>query len=265
MEHYAGVDLHKRVTQLGVLREGKASSPYRFPNDPSTVKRILRKLPRGTKMALEATGSWWWFVEKERGMLRTIILVGIYTGLRIRSEALTLRWEDIDLRRNLLSVAAAYAKSGEARVVPLNSIVQEALGRLKASARGEFVFSKPDGSPYRSFRTVFENACKRANISGVTLHTLRHTFASRLTMAAVDLRTIQELGGWRNLEMVLRYSHLSPSHKAEAVERIADHFPTLFTTPEKSAAAAGVTTSGFSLRRGGRARLKAPDSKSGVP
>jgi hypothetical protein len=40
-------------------------------------------------------------------------------------------------------------------------------------------------------------------------------------MAGVDLRTIQELGGWKTLHLVERYSHLSPAHKAEAVERIA--------------------------------------------
>ena len=45
-------------------------------------------------------------------------------------------------------------------------------------------------------------------------------------MAGVDLRTVQELGGWSSLELVQRYSHLSPGHKAEAVERIiADRFP----------------------------------------
>ena len=66
------------------------------------------------------------------------------------------------------------------------------------------------------------------------IHTLRHTFASRLAMAGVDLRTIQELGGWHSLQMVERYSHLSPNHKAQAVERIAlNNSTTLFTTQEK--------------------------------
>lgn len=74
MEQYAGVDLHKRVTQLGVLREGKAPSQYRFSNDPSTVGRIVSKLPPGTKMAVEATGSWWWFVEKAREMGHEVYL-----------------------------------------------------------------------------------------------------------------------------------------------------------------------------------------------
>jgi site-specific recombinase XerD len=45
-------------------------------------------------------------------------------------------------------------------------------------------------------------------------------FASRLVMAGVDLRTVQELGGWKTLSMVLRYSHLAPSHLQAAVERL---------------------------------------------
>ena len=54
-------------------------------------------------------------------------------------------------------------------------------------------------------------------------------------MAGVDLRTVQELGGWSSLELVQRYAHLSPGHKAEAVERIiaanfAENSTTGFTT-----------------------------------
>ena len=70
-------------------------------------------------------------------------------------------------------------------------------------------------------RTLFLRACERASLKGVTPHTLRHSFASRLVMAGVDLRTIQELDGWQTIGMVDRYSYLSPSHKAQAVERIA--------------------------------------------
>lgn len=165
--------------------------------------------------------------------LRTMVLVGIHAGLRLRSEALTLRWADVDLKRRLLTVQAAYAKSGQTRSVPLNAPLREALGqRRMRDGAGEFVFHRRDGSPYRSIRTAFATACRRAALKEVTPHVLRHTFASRLAMAGVDLRTIQELGGWRELKMVERYAHLSPSHKAEAVERIAlENSPTLFTTP----------------------------------
>ena len=63
----------------------------------------------------------------------------------------------------------------------------------------------------------------------MTPHVLRHTFASRLAMAGADLRTIQKLGGWQSLKMVERYAHLSPSHKSEAVERLANS-TTVITT-----------------------------------
>ena len=59
-----------------------------------------------------------------------------------------------------------------------------------------------------------------ARLDGVTWHALRHTFASRLVAAGVDLRTVQELGGWKTLSMVQRYAHLSLGHLAAAVEKI---------------------------------------------
>src|SRR2546426_5147985 len=167
--------------------------------------------------------------------LRTMILVGIYAGLRLLSEALTLRWADVDLKRGLLTVAAAYAKSGKTRTVPLNRILRAALQTLRQRApeSAEHVFARRDGSPYRSIRTTLQTACRAAGLKDVTPHVLRHTFASRLAMAGVDPRTIQELGGWASLEMVERYTHLSPTHKAEAVERIAQNSTTLFTTAPK--------------------------------
>jgi len=165
-----------------------------------------------------------------REPLRTIILTGIYTGVRVKSEALTLTWDNVDFRRRQLTVLAAYAKNGETRTIPLNSVLTEALERLAVNAKREYVFVKRDGSPYRSIKSAFTTACKNANLIGVTPHTLRHTFASRLAMNGESLRTIQELGGWERIEMVQRYAHLSQNHKAEAVEKIAENFTTLFTT-----------------------------------
>jgi len=60
-----------------------------------------------------------------------------------------------------------------------------------------------------------------AALGGSAYHTLRHTFASRLVMAGVDLLTVKALGGWNRMEMVERYAHLAPAHKREAVEALA--------------------------------------------
>ncbi len=102
---------------------------------------------------------------------------------------------------------------------------------LKEKARGEYyVFTKANGEPYRAIGNAFATACQNATLLKVTPHTLRHTFASRLAMAGVDLRTIQELGGWKNLKMVERYTHLVPDHKVAAIEKLRDNVPYIFTT-----------------------------------
>ncbi len=59
---------------------------YRFPNDLSTVVRVLRGLPEGTKMAVETMGSWWWFVVKAREMGHEVYLIHPKQTYRKRSE-----------------------------------------------------------------------------------------------------------------------------------------------------------------------------------
>jgi integrase len=144
--------------------------------------------------------------------LESLIVLCVHTGVRMRSEAFTLQWEHIDLKRGLLPVIGAYAKSGELRTVPLNDAATEALVTLQAHRSGELVFTQPTGEGYKSMRQAFDGARDRAGLPDVTPHTLRHTFASRLAMKGVDLPTIMELGGWKSLSMVQRYSHLSPKH-----------------------------------------------------
>jgi hypothetical protein len=66
---------------------------------------------------------------------------------------------------------------------------------------------------------VYAPALKKTGISGVRWHTLRHTAASRRIMAGVDLYSIKEFLGHRNIETTLRYAHLAPSHLKHAANR----------------------------------------------
>lgn len=150
--------------------------------------------------------------------LRTMVILGVYCGVRMRSELLTLRWENLD--HNTLTVAAAFSKNGRMRVVPLNSTVRDALDRHPRS--GEWVFTKADGTPYQSVHTAFRNACRRAGLEGVTPHTCRHTFASRLIASGADPIQVTKLAGWSSISMLDRYGHANPSGLAEAVERLVN-------------------------------------------
>jgi integrase len=70
---------------------------------------------------------------------------------------------------------------------------------------------------YASVRRSFATALNRAGITDFTFHSLRHTFASQLVMAGVDLTTVKELLGHKDIKMALRYAHLAPAHKRKAV------------------------------------------------
>src|SRR5581483_6241650 len=72
----------------------------------------------------------------------------------------------------------------------------------------------------KPYRMWFEIALKKAGIQNFTWHCLRHTFASRLVMAGVDIRTVAELMGHKSLQMTMRYAHLAPHHTAAAVAKL---------------------------------------------
>lgn len=69
-------------------------------------------------------------------------------------------------------------------------------------------------------RHWFEDAVADAQLRDFTWHDLRHTFASRLVMAGVDLRTVAELLGHKKIQMTMRYAHLAPQHKLDAVNKL---------------------------------------------
>ena len=164
----------------------------------------------------------------------SIVLFGIYAGLRISAEVLTLKVENVDIGRKQLTIEGAYSKNQETQTIPLHSKLVTLLQNRIRESRSGLVFETREGKPIRSVRTAFTNACGRANLCRVTPHTLRHTFASRLGMAGVNNVTLQKLGRWKELKMILRYAHLSQEHLADAIEKIGVHFTTVFTTRKVS-------------------------------
>jgi integrase len=240
------VEKHKRMR----LAEGARVAPNR---ELSILRLLVNRAlaagvyqgdnpARGFKRIPESEGRVRWLEPDEEAALlaelvepyRTLVLVGLHAGLRVRAEALTLTWREVDLVRGLLTVQAAYAKTRRQRVIRINSALRGPLVALKAATQGgpeDAVFRRRDGQPLRALRSVFARACARAKLTDVTPHVLRHTFASRLAMMGVPLRSIQELGGWRSLKMVERYAHLSPEYQADAVEKLAAFPDAIHDTP----------------------------------
>jgi site-specific recombinase XerD len=85
-------------------------------------------------------------------------------------------------------------------------------------------YGEPMISPRAWFELVMQEAVKKnKSLQDVTWHIFRHTYISRLVMAGVDLRTVQELAGHKDIKMTVRYAHLAPAHKLAAVDRLAEY------------------------------------------
>jgi integrase len=148
--------------------------------------------------------------------LKPIVITALNTGMR-RGEILSLKWDNVDLKHGFINLTLT--KNGESRQVPINGTLGATLQGLERRLDIPYVFFDANtGKPYASVKRSFNTACRRAGILDFHFHGLRHTFASHLVMAGVDLTTVSRLLGHKTLTMTLRYSHLSPNHVSRAVD-----------------------------------------------
>lgn len=144
------------------------------------------------------------------------------TGLRL-SEALTLRHRDVT--SSYLTIRRTRSKTRKARSVPLNRTAARIAWEVTPSsgAGGDDLMFRSRTGPIhpRAFQLAIQRAAARVRIPGrVSPHILRHTFATRLLKAGVDVRAIQELLGHAWLTTTQLYTHVSSADLAAAVAQL---------------------------------------------
>jgi integrase len=186
--------------------------------DPNPVRKVkfFQELNTGTRVVSP---------EEEERLLRNaapylqdLIRFDVNTGLRT-GELFTLRWSHVDLEKNILNVFSP--KTQKTRVVPINRDARKVLEAWALGRKNEFVFYNFEtGKPFVDLKAGFGLACRKAGIAGVTWHTLRHTFASRLVSRGVDIVTVQQLLGHSDITVTLRYTHTNLDSKYAAVAKL---------------------------------------------
>lgn len=151
------------------------------------------------------------------------VVLALTTGAR-QAEIMTLRWGQIDFRRQVITLSKT--KNGETRSIPL---VGEAFTLLQERAKvrsltDDRIFPpmfRAKTAECLNLRTPWEDALKAAAITDFHWHDLRHTAASYLAMSGVSLVEIAKVLGHRTLAMVARYAHLSDEHIVSTGEKLA--------------------------------------------
>lgn len=149
--------------------------------------------------------------------LTPAVLLSLNSGLR-RGELLALEWSAIDLKEKHLTVEGSTAKSGQTRTIPLNAEALDVLRKWREqNPEAERVFQIDSG-----FKTSWAALLTRAGITKFRWHDQRHHFASRLAQSSVGLQVIKDLLGHGDLQMVLKYAHLAPNQRTEAVAKLTE-------------------------------------------
>lgn len=172
------------------------------------------------------------FLQSAPPYLRELIIFAINTGLRC-GDLLNLKWEGVDIEQRRLSIIMG--KTRRRLDVPLNETAMEIMAVRAAIKHGPFVFYNPGtGDRFHDLKLSFKATVRRAGLSGITWHTLRHTFASRLTRASVDLVTVKELLGHASINTTMRYAHSNHEAKALAVAQLPTCDKLVAVVPRKA-------------------------------
>jgi len=147
-----------------------------------------------------------------------LVTLSLKTGMR-RGELFDLEWNNIDFGQNVITVTGETAKSKKTRHIPLSPIALAAINSWKQQRPNPTgrIFPADNGGRLDNVNTAWANILKAAKIDGFRWHDMRHDFASTLVMKGVPLNTVRELCGHSDLNTTLRYAHLAPDHKSDAI------------------------------------------------
>jgi len=141
--------------------------------------------------------------------LKEIVIFALNTGMRIGE----ILWEGVSLFRK--TVMVFHSKNGERRTIPINRIVFELLQKKSKirSNKTDRAFYGRTHTPIdeNNLRRAFRDAIKKAQIENFHFHDLRHTFATRLIQAEIDIYKVQRLLGHKSPIMAQCYAHHYPA------------------------------------------------------
>ena len=161
--------------------------------------------------------------ESAADRLKYIISMLLLTGAR-KNEVQQAQWKDFDLERRIWTIH--FNKSGQTRHVPLSDGAIRLLGSIPRVPGSNYAFANPKtGKPYKHIFTAWDTARKKAGLSDLRIHDLRHSFASALINSGRSLYEVQKILGHTQVKTTQRYSHLSQESLVAAANTASSVVP----------------------------------------
>lgn len=195
-------------------------------NVATTLEKFDGENPVRKVKSLQVTEYEWKILKKEETKrlinvasesLKPILIVALNTGMR-KGEILNLRWNDVDFSNYFIHLKNT--KNNRSRKVPMNSLIAEALKKIKRES--EFIFCNPKTKKRLSAVFYpFKQACKRASIEDLRFHDCRHTAGTYMVEGGIDLVTVMQILGHSDIKQTIKYCHPTPENKRRAVNILA--------------------------------------------
>jgi type 1 fimbriae regulatory protein FimB/type 1 fimbriae regulatory protein FimE len=199
------VQLPTRRRKPSTTENGKVALPRRRPNRELRTREYLT--PTEVEQLIAAVGA----AGRHQGRDRTLLTLMYRHGLRV-SEAVSLRWDQIDLKAGLLHVNRL--KNGVPSTHPLRGPELRLLRQLRRDyPEGPYLFASERGGPMTSsnVRKLVTRAGQAAGLPfPVHPHMLRHACGFKLANDGHDTRAVQHYLGHRNIQHTVRYTELAP-------------------------------------------------------
>lgn len=232
----------EKAVELGMIVRNPCKG-VAFPEDDTETMRVLTQ-DEQERFIKELAGEYY----------RPMLLMYLYSGLRL-GEGIPLTWDDIDLNKRTIRVNKkaivrhdydrhtakqevqdfCKTKSSRRKVVITMGLVKE-LKAYKAAmmnqarqegrswSNSDLAFPNTKGNMVysRNLQTSLEKIFARAGIEGATMHTLRHTYATRCFEAGVDIKAVSEQLGHANVKTTYNiYVHLLDDTKEKEIDKLA--------------------------------------------
>ena len=172
------------------------------------------------------------------------LLISLYSGIRI-GELCALRWEDVDFKKNCLTInktiQRVYIKDKDKNIskviittpktknanreIPINKDFLEILKKVKSDKKHYILTGNEKYIEPRTYRKYFNKILDELKIKHFNFHSLRHTFATNCISLGVDYKTVSELLGHANVNITLNlYVHPRYSQKKKCIDLVCKVF-----------------------------------------